>query len=169
MREIKLINGWEIDASRSLALWIGEFCRCSDALVGALRIWMTFTSVPLSVTYAIPVSTALSSSREYAFGPDGLCVRRTCFSAIIGLQSTPLYNFSSHFFLLGMGRYHSQHLERGDCCSTASGLSSFRTHWWFNKPLAFSALAAARRGWTDHVCKAEPLWIAFLDFRYLHT
>ncbi len=26
------------------------------------------------------------------------------------------------------------------------GLSTFKTHWWFNKPLAFSALAAARRG-----------------------
>ena len=28
-------------------------------------------------------------------------------------------------------------------------LSTFKTHWWFNKPLAFSALAAARRGWQN--------------------
>eukprot|EP00931_Biecheleriopsis_adriatica_P012084 TRINITY_DN113186_c0_g1_i1.p1 TRINITY_DN113186_c0_g1~~TRINITY_DN113186_c0_g1_i1.p1 ORF type:complete len:384 (-),score=80.32 TRINITY_DN113186_c0_g1_i1:48-1199(-) len=28
-------------------------------------------------------------------------------------------------------------------------ISSFRPHWWFNKPVGFSALAAARRGWTN--------------------
>eukprot|EP00441_Pelagodinium_beii_P022063 CAMPEP_0197672480 /NCGR_PEP_ID=MMETSP1338-20131121/79040_1 /TAXON_ID=43686 ORGANISM="Pelagodinium beii, Strain RCC1491" /NCGR_SAMPLE_ID=MMETSP1338 /ASSEMBLY_ACC=CAM_ASM_000754 /LENGTH=82 /DNA_ID=CAMNT_0043252591 /DNA_START=48 /DNA_END=292 /DNA_ORIENTATION=+ len=28
-------------------------------------------------------------------------------------------------------------------------LLSFRTHWWFNKPVGMSALAAARRGWIN--------------------
>lgn len=42
-------------------------------------------------------------------------------------------------------------------------LGSFKRPWWFNKPLAFSALAAARRGWQNvgpdqlscPVCSAE--------------
>eukprot|EP00913_Durusdinium_trenchii_P009262 g8703.t1 len=48
-------------------------------------------------------------------------------------------------------------------------LQSFKTHWWFNKPLAVCPLAAARKGWSNigqdtiscHLCTEE------LKIRYL--